>query len=161
MRVNPPWAGTELGLQAASLCWPTVSRRRLCYSDMDVDSLIRLCSEVGEADRLRYYKRIADVCLFVSGVFPRHAYGQDATAVKDRGRLSVGMRRRRSIEDYEREGRRFYGLAEEHPGARAMQLLGIFRVLSEYFASARKPLTFIASHYLHPRSRSLFGLDPG
>jgi hypothetical protein len=71
------------------------------------------------------------------------------------------MRRRRSIEDYEREGRRFYGLAEEHPGARAMQLLGIFRVLSEYFASARKPLTFIASHYLHPRSRSLFGLDPG
>ena len=61
------------------------------------------------------------------------------------------MRARRTIEDYETEGRRFYRLAEEHPAARLMDLTDIFALLRENFTSARKPLAFIASRYLHSK----------
>ena len=85
-------------------------RRRLRYNDMDIDSLVRLCATADENHRLSLYKRIADVCLFVSGIFPDYTLfdprrpGTDRPASRSVGRL------RRSLEDYESEGRRFYGL---------------------------------------------------
>ena len=127
-------------------------RRRIRYNDMDVDSLINFCAKAGEHERFGFYKRIADVCLFTSGVFPSHARPQAGAAQRGPGRI----RGRRTIEDYETEGRRFYRLAEEHPAARLMELTGVFALLRENFTSARKPLTFIASRYLHS-NRHLFG----
>ena len=38
--------------------------RRIRYNDMDIDSLLRLCTTAEEEQRLGFYKRIADVCLF-------------------------------------------------------------------------------------------------
>ena len=67
------------------------------------------------------------------------------------------MRGSRTIEDYETEGRRFYRLAEEHPAARLMDLTDVFALLRENFTSARKPLAFIASRYLHSKRHHLFG----
>ena len=67
------------------------------------------------------------------------------------------MRARRTIEDYETEGRWLYHLAEEHPAARLMDLTDIFALLRENFTSARKPLAFIASRYLHSKRHNLFG----
>ena len=67
------------------------------------------------------------------------------------------MRARRTIEDYETEGRRFYRLAEEHPAARLMDLIDVFALLRENFTSARKPLAFIASRYFHSKRQHLFG----
>ena len=49
-------------------------RRRVRYNDMDVDSLIKFASHADPMERFRYYKRIGDVCLFVSGVFPGHTH---------------------------------------------------------------------------------------
>jgi hypothetical protein len=63
---------------------------------------------------------------------------------------------RRGLEDYEREGQRYYGLAEAHPAARAMGMSEVFGLLSAHFTSARKPLTFLASQYLHADVRRLF-----
>ena len=123
--------------------------RKVRYSDMDVDGLVRLCAEADESQRLRFYKRIADVCLFVTGVFRDHAPSSSGSA--------AGVRRgRRSLEDYETEGRRFYGLAAGHPGARALGLSETFGLLREHFTSARKPLAFISSQYLHSRRHRLF-----
>ena len=48
-------------------------RRRVVYNDMDIDSLVRLCATADWEQRFGYYKRIADVCLFISGVFPDFA----------------------------------------------------------------------------------------
>ena len=67
------------------------------------------------------------------------------------------LRARRTIEDYETEGRSLYHLAEEHPAARLMDLTDIFALLRENFTSARKPLAFIASRYLHSKRHNLFG----
>ena len=126
-------------------------RRRLKYSDLDVDSLIRLCSRAEETHRFGYYKRIADACLFVSAVFPGHARMPASS--------NLG-RERRSMDDYERDGRRFYGLAKDHPTAQTLSLSEVFGHLGQHFVAARKPLGFIASQYLHSRKHHLFGV-PG
>ena len=127
-------------------------RRRVRYDDMDIDSLRRLCTTADEDHRFGFYKRIADVCLFISSIFREHVlsgYGYPAS----RRARSLG----RSLDDYEKEGRRFYGLAEEHPTAGAMDLSEVFGHLRDHFIAAQKPLSFIATHYLHSRKQQLFG----
>jgi hypothetical protein len=134
-------------------------RRRVRFNDMDVDSLVTLCAATGEEDRLALYQRIGDVCLFLSGVFPAHAAYEQRYAGTGQLRPLVS-RLRRGLEDYEREGQRYYGLAEAHPAARALGMSDIFGMLSGHFSAARKPLTFLASQYLHSNARALFGI-PG
>ena len=131
--------------------------RRIRHNDMDIDSLVQLCSAADEENRLGYYKRIADVCLFVSSVFQEHSYfGQGG----DQFIFPTSRRIRRSMEDYEWEGKRFYSLAESHPVARLAGLSGVFGVLRDQFIYARKPLRFIAMQYLHSSRSNLFGSPP-
>ena len=137
-------------------------RRRVRYSDMDIDSLVKFAADADPEQRFGYYKRIADVCLFLSGVFPDSAQRGYGRMVGGSTIPMTGSRRmRRTIEDYEREGRRFYGLAEEHPAARALELSAVFGILRENFTSARKPLTFVATRFLHASRRKLFGVAMG
>ena len=126
--------------------------RKVRYNDMDVDSLLRFCAEADEQQRLRFYKRIADLCLFVTGIFRDYASSAGGVVGAGRGR--------RTLEDYETEGRRFYGLAAGHPAANGLGLSEVFALLQEHFTSARKPLAFIASQYLHSRRHRLFA-SPG
>mgnify|MGYP003321725483 CR=1 FL=1 len=131
--------------------------RRIRHNDMDIDSLAQLCSVADEENRLGYYKRIADVCLFLSSVFQENSYfGQGG----GQSTFPASRRTRRSMEDYEWEGKRFYSLAESHPAARLAGLSGVFGVLREQFIYARKPLIFIASQYLHSSRANLFGSPP-
>ncbi len=131
-------------------------RRRVRYNDMDVDSLIRFAADADHEQKFSYYKRIADVCLFVSGIFPDSAQSRAGGAAAPP--LSRSWRMRRTLEEYEREGRTFYGLAQEHPAARALELSQVFGELKQNFNSARKPLTFVATRFLHARKRQLFGV---
>ena len=97
---------------------------------------------------LGFTSAFADVCLFISTIFREHVlsgYGYPAS----RRALSL----RRSLDDYEQEGRRYYGLAEEHPAAGAMDLSEVFGLLRDHFIAAQKPLSFIATHYLHSRQK--------
>ena len=128
-------------------------RRKVRYSDMDIDSLVGMCASADEESRFVFYKRIADLCLFMTGIFPGSAHRQGHGEFPGRTRI----RTQRGIEEYEREGRRFYGLAEEHPAARTLGLAEVFGLLREYFASARKPLIYIAGQYLHSSGHRLFG----
>ena len=132
-------------------------RRRVVYNDMDIDSLARLCATADWEQRFGYYKRIADVCLFISGVFPDYASPAMRYSVPNRMRTAVSDRTRRSLSDYEVQGSQFYGLAEEHDSAQHLGLSEVFRLLRDHFATARKPLSFIASHYLHGSRGQLFG----
>ncbi len=137
-------------------------RRRARYNDMDIDSLVKFAADADPEQRFGYYKRIADVCLFLSGVFPESARRRYGRMVGGAAIPMTGSRRtRRTIEDYEREGRRFYGLAEGHPAARALELSAVFGILRENFTSARKPLNFVATRFLHASRRKLFGVALG
>lgn len=128
-------------------------RRRVRYNDMDVDSLIRFAADADPEQKFGYYKRIADVCLFLSGVFPDSAQTRAGNSL-----LPRSWRMRRTLEEYEREGRTFYGLAQEHPAARVLELSQVFAALKENFNAARKPLTFVATRFLHAKKRQLFGM---
>ena len=131
-------------------------RRRVKYSDMDVDSLVKFAANAEPEQRFGYYKRIADVCLFLSGVFPDSLQSRAGTYGSPP--VPRSWRMRRTLEEYEREGRIFYGLAEEHPAARALELSQVFAALKQNFTSARKPLTFVATRFLHAKKRQLFGV---
>jgi hypothetical protein len=132
--------------------------RKIRFSDMDIDALRRMCEVMEERDRFNYYKRIADVCLFIPGMFPEYTYFNyrypQSREIKPRIRIS-----RRGIEDYEEEGRRFYKLAASHESARILDLSDVFRLLYENFSAARKPVSFISQNYIHQSKNTLFGLE--
>jgi hypothetical protein len=86
-------------------------RRRVRYNDMDVDSLLTMCASSSDEERLGYYKQIGDACLFVSGVLPGHATYGLRYAGPGQLRPMTTTRLRRGLDDYERDGRRYYGLA--------------------------------------------------
>ena len=98
--------------------------RKVRYNDMDVDSLLRFCAEADERQRLRFYKRIADVCLFVTGIFRDYASSAGGVVGAGRGR--------RTLEDYETEGRRFLW-----PGGRAIRAANGSRVVRSIRSAAR------------------------
>ena len=134
-------------------------RRRVRYNDMDIDSLVKFASEADPVQRFGYYKRIADVCLFLSGVFPDSVQrGYAGRGGGQQGHIPRSWRLRRTIEDYERQGRRFYSLAGDHPAAQTLELTNVFDTLRQNFTSARKPLTLVANRFLHASKRELFGV---
>lgn len=132
--------------------------RRVRYNDMDVDSLIRFASAAEPSQRFGYYKRIGDVCLFVSGVFSggtyrdyRQLYGEALKPVPKSWRSS---------EDYERDGVRFYNLAYQHRTAQMLDMADVFRGVKENFSAARKSLTYMSNRFMHAGERQLFGSSP-
>ncbi len=132
--------------------------RKYRFNDFNVDSLIKYCQAVDEDQRFRFYKRIADVCLFLAGMFPEHIEAQYRYPLSGKIRPRVMGQRRRSIEDYEEEGKAFYELAAGHEVARAQNLDGVLSTLSENFTLAEKPLAFMSDHYLWLRRHELFEL---
>lgn len=109
------------------------------FSDMDMDDMMALCQLVEAELKPRFYKRIADIALFLTGIYPDLA--------------STFVRKPRSqdwriVPDYEREGRRFYTLAAretEPPGPAP-----VFEKLAEQFTLAREALNTLSDRYLKP-----------
>ena len=63
-------------------------------------------------------------------------------------RLKLFGRLRRSAEDYEEEGRRFYKLAGEYRDATILDLAEVLRQFHDKFYLAKKPLNYISEHFL-------------
>jgi hypothetical protein len=126
--------------------------RKIRFNDLDIHSLMSLCDVVNDAYRFHLYKRIGDICLFILGIFP--VYAERDYRYPDSGQLRprIAGRRRISAQDYEKEGQRFYRLAAEHRTARDLELSEVFWSLHENFQKAKKPLNFIADHYLSYKS---------
>jgi hypothetical protein len=130
---------------------------KIRFNDLDIQSLMSFCEVVEEEFRLRFYKRIADICLFVMGLFPDYVEREHRYPFSGHLRPRTPGKLRISPEDYEKEGRKFYKLAAEHASAKEMKLSEIFWALHEKFQAAKKPLNFIAEHYLHHTRNMVFG----
>jgi hypothetical protein len=130
---------------------------KIRFNDMDIQSLMSFCEVVDEEYRLRFYKRIADICLFVMGLFSDYVQREYRYPFSGHLRPQTPGKLRISAEEYEKEGRKFYRLAAEHPSAKEMDLSDIFWALHEKFQTAKKPLNFIAEHYLHYKRHMVFG----
>jgi len=130
---------------------------KIRFNDLDMFSLKALCDEVEDEYRLGFYKRIADICLFILGIFPDYAECDYRYPFSGQLRPQFRGKVRMSPEDYEEEGRKFYKLAAEHPSARELDLSEVFWTLHEDFPKAKKPLNFIAEHYLRYKRYRFFG----
>ncbi len=111
--------------------------RRVRFSDYDLDSLLRLSSLIEEEKRFPTYKRIADVCMFTTGVYPE-------------------SRERRSARDLVALGKSFYRAAAHHQAARELELSPVLEKLSETFTLAVKPLVHLSTHVLGPMKDRVF-----
>ena len=130
--------------------------KKIRFNDLDIFSLVSFCEAVEDDYRLGFYKRIADICLFILGIFPDYAEHDYRYPFSGEVRPQIRGKVRISPEDYEKEGRRFYRLAAEHQSAKELDLSEVFWALHGNFQKAKKPLNFIAEHYLHYTRHKLF-----
>ena len=130
--------------------------RKVRYSDLDVHSMLRLARETDEQERLPVYRRTADLCLFILGMFPDFA----ATAHRYPGsgalRGQSAMRRRLGTEEYENVAAQMYALAAQYRSGDEMG--EVFQTLGEHVTEAKKPINFLSEHYLGYKREQLFGM---
>ncbi|MDR5683680.1 MAG: hypothetical protein QN163_06615 [Armatimonadota bacterium] len=128
---------------------------RLQFSDMSMDDMIRLADLVEESWRFPLLRRIADIALFVTGLFPGHVLSRGSYARRILpGRVIGGEWR--SLEEYEQQGAAFYRRAAEHEAASTYGLRRVLEQLSDNFAAARKPLSLLSDRYLRWQHLRLF-----
>jgi hypothetical protein len=139
--------------------------RRRRFSELDPVALVELAELVPAAERPAVYRRLGDLALFLTGIFPDYAAErlmgerqarriERALAPHDR----EGAERHDGIWLLERLGRRAYRLAQQaadRPGAMA----GVLAEVAENFASARRVLNFLTDRYLFPMRQRWFGAD--
>ena len=109
------------------------------FNDTDLDDMIALAGMVDAELRPRYLRRVADIALFLSGVFPDQALRQ---APWSRRTITT----RRTLQEYEQAGQRFYALAARETPERPLQSL--LEMLSERFLLARSALNSLSDRFL-------------
>jgi len=130
--------------------------RKITFSDLDIHTLMSFSDAVSEAHKLSFYKRIADICLFVLGIFPEYAEREYRYPFSGQLRPQIRGKFRISPEQYEEEGRKFYKLAAEHEEGKNPTLADVFWALHGSFHVATKPLNIISERYLHYKKEQVF-----
>jgi hypothetical protein len=128
--------------------------RKLRVSDFDIDSLIRYSQIIDQEQRFGPYKRIADICLFITGIFPESVKSRTLGMVSEQRALSIASGWDR--EGYEQHGRYFYGEASRLRAAQELELNPVLSTLAEHFSLAAKPLSIMSSRYLGLFRDSIF-----
>ncbi len=130
--------------------------RQIRINDLDIDSLLLYSKVVKPEYRFGIYRRIADACLFLTGVLPEYVEPHRFYPALPEPRYRLASTALPSLEDLEGYGRTFYRMAAEHPQAQQHALTKVLSTLSEEFVLAEKPLAFIAQRYLARHRRRLF-----
>ncbi len=110
--------------------------RTFRFNDMDIDSLISFSESVDEPYRFGVFKRIADICLFVLGMFPEYIDYNYRYPASGEMRPPITGKTRRSMDDYMEEGKKFYKLTAEHPTAKTLQLSEVCQLFHENLRAA-------------------------
>jgi hypothetical protein len=139
--------------------------RRRRFSELDPLRLIELAELVPEPERPSVYRRLGDLTLFWSGIFPDYA-AERLVADRDRGSLerALGAADREQAEGrdgiwlLEQLGRRAYRIAQQGADPRAA-MAGVLADVTENFATARRVLNFLTDRYLYPMRRQWFGAE--
>jgi hypothetical protein len=137
--------------------------RRRRFSELDPMRLIELAELVPVAERPSVYRRLGDLTLFLTGIFPDYA-GERLVAERERRQLERALgsadRERTDRHDsvwlLEQLGRRAYRIAQQGADRRGA-MAGVLAEVSENFAAARRILNFLTDRYLFPMRRQWFG----
>jgi len=118
------------------------------FSELNFDDVLELSELVEPPYRYDFYKRLADISLFITGIYPESLRsGPDPTCEQVPARY-IGHDKR-SLHDYEEEGKRYYDLASSYDEAREQGLDHVLSLLSEKYTLARKPLNYLSQNYLY------------
>jgi len=139
--------------------------RRRRFSELDPMRLIELAELVPEPERPSVYRRLGDLSLFLTGIFPDYAAERLVAERERRGlerALTPADREQAESHDgiwlLEQLGRRAYRIAQQ--GAdRSAPLAIVLAAVSENFAAARRVLNVLTDRYLYPMRRQWFGAD--
>ena len=137
--------------------------RRRRFSELDPIRLIELAQMAPESERPAVYRRLGDLSLFLTGIFPDYA-GERLVAERERRELeralgAVDRERSDGLDGVwllEQLGRRAYRIAQQGADGRAA-MAGVLAEVSENFAAARRVLNFLTDRYLFPMRRQWFG----
>jgi hypothetical protein len=136
---------------ASGSIWVRTGRgwRRRRYSELDPVRLAALLEVVDEAERPGVWRRLGDLALFLTGVFPDHtdALGfapvQAARLLRSAGLVPDHAQADGGVMLLELLGRRWYRLARA--GSPALQVVG---EVADRFAEARRVLNLVADRHL-------------
>jgi hypothetical protein len=111
-----------------------------------IDDMVELAGLVEAPLRPTVFRRIGDIALFTTGLFPEAVRRSPRRPLT--GLAAPTLQRRWRLEDYEDEGRRFYRLAAELLTGTEPSLARVLGRLADDFAIARKPLAVLAERYV-------------
>jgi hypothetical protein len=142
--------------------------RRHRFSELDPVRLASLLEVVKEVERPGLYRRLGDLALFLTGVFPDRSATRLFREI-DSGRLlrSAGLERgdgstrEEPLTFLEDLGRRWYRLAYTTAAHNRTFELETVGAIARRFSSARRTLNFVTDHYLFPLRERWFGTRPG
>lgn len=141
---------------ASGSMWVRTRRgyRRRRFSELDPASLAEMVESLPVAQRAAGYRRLGDVALFLTGVFPDHT-ARHPMSVMGRARLAkatgiegdwgVGAEYVRFLET---AGRRWYDRASDGSSL-ALEGKRSLRDFAANFSQARRFLNYLADSYLH------------
>lgn len=115
-------------------------------STMSIEDMVELAGLVEQPLRPMVFRRIGDIALFTTALFPdalQRSWRPTVTAA-----LGRSARRQWRLEDYEEEGRTFYRLAADSLHASHPGLARVLARLASDFALARKPLHVLGERYM-------------
>jgi AmiR/NasT family two-component response regulator len=115
--------------------------RQRRFSTLNLEDMIELAGLVQGAEAPAIYRRIADIALFTSGIFPDFLRPHRDAAPHPRREQAIP----RTVETYEEQGRRFYRLASRPAIGPEDRILAS---LAEEFSMARKSLELLSDRYL-------------
>jgi hypothetical protein len=138
--------------------------RRRRFSELDPLRLIELAELLPEAERPSVYRRLGDLSLFLTGIFPDYA-AERLVLARERRQLERALEpadreeqdRRDGVWLLERVGRRAYRIAHRAADRRTA-MTEVLGAVSENFAAARRVLNFLTDRYLFPQRQRWFGL---
>jgi hypothetical protein len=143
--------------------------RRRRFSELDPAQLAGLLDVVPDSDRPGVYRRLGDLALFLTGVFPDHTANRFLSPVqRDRLVRVSGMGRIAgakvdselgAVALLEELGVRWYRLAARSAQPPLTATMQVAAGVAERFRAARRILNDVTDRYLLPRRGQLFGLN--
>jgi hypothetical protein len=121
--------------------------------DLNFDEILELVTVVEIPQRFHCYKRLADIALFLCGIYPEALQPERHGDSRLPARLAGS--RPRSLRDLELEGKRYYDLASGYEEAEQAKLNHVLSLLAGKFSLACKLLNYLVENYIS-RYRSLW-----